>query len=149
MSSKLIESMIQNISFADAKPRRAKRQRKMSEVPTLSKELEEKEQWKPYPGDCRYTVSDMGRVKGTRGQLLRTPPNNAGYLVVGIGGLKLVHRVVLEAFVGPCPEGLEACHYNDEHSDNRLENLRWDTHESNVEDKKRNGKVNNGYTVKS
>lgn len=46
-----------------------------------------------------------------------------------------VHRLVLEAFVGPCPEGMEACHYPDnDRTNNRLENLRWDTHEKNAED---------------
>ena len=46
-----------------------------------------------------------------------------------------VHRLVLMAFVGECPSGMIACHNNGNHSDNRLENLRWDTPKSNEADK--------------
>lgn len=45
-----------------------------------------------------------------------------------------VHRLVLEAFVGPAPEGMEGCHNNGDPWDNRLENLRWDTHQANMAD---------------
>lgn len=51
-----------------------------------------------------------------------------------------VHRLVLTAFVGPCPDGLVCCHYNGNPSDNRLENLRWDTQLSNAADKRRHGR---------
>lgn len=50
-----------------------------------------------------------------------------------------VHRLVLETFVGPCPKGMQACHNNGVRTDNRLENLRWDTCKNNHEDKKRHG----------
>jgi hypothetical protein len=40
--------------------------------------------------------------------------------------------MVLFAFVGPCPEGMECCHENDVRDDNRIENLRWDTHANNL-----------------
>lgn len=53
---------------------------------------------------------------------------------------KLVHRLILETFVGPCPEGMESCHYNDVPFDNRLENLRWDTRSNNQKDAFRNGR---------
>ena len=52
---------------------------------------------------------------------------------------KQVHRLILETFVGPCPKGMECCHYNDVPSDNRLENLRWDTRSNNLRDSFRNG----------
>ena len=45
-----------------------------------------------------------------------------------------VHTLVLLAFVGPRPEGMEACHNNGTRIDNRLSNLRWDTHVGNVAD---------------
>ena len=36
-----------------------------------------------------------------------------------------VHRIILESFVGPCPDGEECCHNNGDSGDNRLENIRW------------------------
>ncbi len=50
-----------------------------------------------------------------------------------------VHRLVLEAFVGPRPEGLECCHEDGERTNNYLANLRWDTRASNDADKRRHG----------
>jgi hypothetical protein len=47
--------------------------------------------------------------------------------------------LVLEAFVGPCPDGLEACHWDDDPTNNRLSNLRWDTSIANKRDMARNG----------
>jgi hypothetical protein len=46
---------------------------------------------------------------------------------------------VLEAFVGPCPEGMQACHNNGNRLDNRLENLRWDTPSANQKDRIHHG----------
>jgi len=43
-----------------------------------------------------------------------------------------VHSLVLEAFVGPRPEGMDGCHENDVPWDNRLSNLKWDTHSAKV-----------------
>lgn len=62
---------------------------------------------------------------------------------------KAVHRLVLEAFVGPCPEGMEACHgpVNDA-SCNRLDNLRWGTKVSNSDDKKLSGTYLSGERIK-
>ncbi len=60
----------------------------------------------------------------------------------GRGGrrkLASVHRLVLEAFVGPCPEGLQARHLNDVPTDNRLVNLCWGTPHDNMMDRRRNG----------
>jgi hypothetical protein len=47
---------------------------------------------------------------------------------------QLVHRLILETFIGPAPEGLECCHNNGIPGDNRLSNLRWDTSSSNAAD---------------
>lgn len=44
-----------------------------------------------------------------------------------------MHRLVLEAFAGPCPEGLECCHNDGNPANNRLENLRWDTRQANMD----------------
>lgn len=51
-----------------------------------------------------------------------------------------VHTLVLEAFVGPCPEGMECCHEDGNPENNRVENLRWDTKQSNMDDREKHGK---------
>lgn len=67
------------------------------------------------------------------------PKNGLNYLQIGLCKNKKcyyrsVHRLVLETFVGPCPDDMEACHNNGDKQDNRLSNLRWDTHSSNIID---------------
>lgn len=74
-----------------------------------------------------------------------TPQTNTwGYSHVALsdgqaGKTITIHSLVLAAFVGPCPPGMEACHYNGNRQDNRLENLRWDTPSSNADDRRRHG----------
>lgn len=50
-----------------------------------------------------------------------------------------IHRLLLETFVSPCPEGMEACHNNGNQFDNRLSNLRWDTPSNNTKDAIKHG----------
>ena len=45
-----------------------------------------------------------------------------------------VHRLILEAFVGPCPLGMECCHNDGNPANNNASNLRWDTRKSNHRD---------------
>lgn len=112
--------------------------------------------WKPIPGyEGRYEVSNQGRVRSLdrtvpgkdgrvtffKGRELQPWVSNGGHLVVGLGRNRreYVHRLVLFAFVGPCPAGMEACHINDCPADNRVVNLRWDTRSENGLDRRRNG----------
>lgn len=119
----------------------------------------EGEIWIPVVGfEGYYEVSDQGRVRSVE----RTVPANTGtrlvpstiltpwvdpkgYCTVGLGkpGQKAktlrVHRIVLEAFVGPRPSQLEACHGNGDPADNRRSNLRWDTHSANNLDRVKHG----------
>ena len=53
----------------------------------------------------------------------------------------LVHRLVLLAFVGPCPPGMETCHKDGNSLNNKLTNLRWDTPKSNTEDRRKHGRL--------
>jgi len=63
-----------------------------------------------------------------------------GYLTVSAKRVrKLSHRAVLEAFIGQCPQGMEACHENGIRSDNRRVNLRWDTRKNNSADRYKHG----------
>lgn len=105
-----------------------------------------------FPG---YAVSTDGRVWSCRRKIRpgqKTQPMIEDWQEVQPGRLRTGHRVlhalkrttlvsrlILEAFIGPCPEGLEACHRNDDPTDDRLENLRWDTHRSKMRDMVRNG----------
>lgn len=51
-----------------------------------------------------------------------------------------VHRVVLLAFVGPCPPGMVCRHFPDpSHRNNRLDNLSWGTHKENADDRVAHG----------
>lgn len=75
---------------------------------------------------------------------LKQKKTKYGYMTVvlladGIRHDKRVHRLVLEAFIGPALDGLFACHENGVRDDNRIENLRWDTPAANQLDRNRHG----------
>lgn len=101
------------------------------------------EQWRTVPGFPKYEVSDAGHVRGPRGVMTpRMHPR--GWLRVNLqrnGGRRtfLIHRLMLEAFVGPRPNGMECRHLNGCKTDNRLTNLCWGTTKENVEDAIRDG----------
>lgn len=119
-------------------------------------------EWRPVPGFPGYLVSDDGRVKsvarytkrhdypvfvGERELSLRVRYRRGNRPVCvlvtlckdGVPSDHRVHRLVLGAFVGPCPDGMEGCHSNGDPTDNRLANLRWDTREENLRDMDRHG----------
>ncbi len=113
------------------------------------------EKWKVVPGFPDYEVSTLGRLRSIRrrrgvklrvakGWVVRKP----GYPMAIKVGLRRdgrtfefrLHRLILMTFVGPCPKGMEACHNDGNPLNNRLENLRWDTHSANMQDCIRHGK---------
>lgn len=115
------------------------------------------ETWLPVPGFEFYEASDLGRVrsvdrnvasrwgtpKRVKGRVLKQVKTGR-YLAVtlyqdGQPSAMLVHRLVLLAFVGPCPEGLACLHYDDDGRNNNLGNLRWGTPSENAHDCIRNG----------
>lgn len=55
-----------------------------------------------------------------------------------------VHTLILEMFIGPCPEKMEACHIDGNKLNNRSDNLRWDTHKNNIADRTKHGTVARG-----
>ena len=72
-----------------------------------------------------------------------------GYPVIAMwannkGVTKTVHRLVLEAFVGPCPDGMEALHADGTRTNNSLSNLRWGTRSENVQDAIAHGTATSG-----
>ena len=67
-------------------------------------------------------------IKNRPQKIMKPYINKSGYCGITLrrgGGdvMILVHRLVLESFVGQCPKGMECCHYNGIRDDNRLENL--------------------------
>jgi hypothetical protein len=51
----------------------------------------------------------------------------------------LAHRLVLQTFVGPCPEGMECRHLDGNASNNRVSNLAWGTAVENAADRRMHG----------
>ena len=116
------------------------------------------ERWLPVPDwEGLYEVSDQGRVRSLdrlsangrklKGRPLKSAADRAGYRLVWLHRnsqrrMFILHRLVLLAFVGPCPEGMEGCHDNGDPGDNRLSNLRWDTKSANCLQKVEHGTHN-------
>lgn len=57
---------------------------------------------------------------------------------------RFVHLLVLYAFKGPCPEGLQGRHLNGNRLDCRADNLAWGTVQENHDDKQRHGTTARG-----
>lgn len=110
--------------------------------------------WRIVPRFPSYDVDQFGNVRSRRRRTIKLlkPWCLKGYSYVtltndeGIAH-RGVHQLVLDAFVGPCPEGMEACHEDGIKTNNGVRNLRWGTHKSNVDDMRRHGslKLNKGY----
>ena len=124
-----------------------------------------KQEWRPIPGyEGRYDISNDGEVRSwvqqgcasrlsdlvAKARILRQGVMPKGYRLVALtdGAMKAktyrVHRLVLLAFVGPCPEGMEASHLNGDSSDNRIENLAWEPSKKNHARKKLHGTYKTG-----
>lgn len=118
------------------------------------------EQWRIIPGLSNYyEASDTGRIRSTdrfvngfsakankpvmmkRSQtILSQNKRGAGYFYVCVcvdGAMRKeqVHKLVLMAFVGERPNGLQACHCDGNPSNNNIDNLRWDTPKNNQNDR--------------
>jgi hypothetical protein len=108
------------------------------------------DQWETIPSYPGYEVSSTGFVRSKRtGKVLafNTKRGNHPYQRVhlchnGKSRYLLVHRLVLEAFVGPCPDGKQALHLDNNPKNNHLTNLRWGTVEENHSTINRRGGAN-------
>ena len=117
-----------------------------------------KEEWRPITGyEGCYEVSNFGRVRSLtrllpfgggvglrQGRTCKPETCHAGHRRIrlhkeGRGARFFVHRLVLGAFVGPCPIGMEAAHNDNDPTNNKVSNLRWDTRSGNHQDKHKFG----------
>lgn len=57
---------------------------------------------------------------------------------------RTIHRLVLETYVGPCPEGMEARHLDGDSKNNKVENLIWGTPKENQQDRFSHGTDSQG-----
>lgn len=119
------------------------------------------ERWMPVVGyEGLYSISDIGRVRAepklvhhrdgrvcSRKQKLMRPAPSRLYLYLSVRLLgadgrystHYVHTLVLEAFGGRRPHGMEVCHCDGDRQNNRFTNLRWDTRSGNHADKNAHG----------
>lgn len=116
------------------------------------------EEWRDIPGyEGYYQVSNLGRVrsldrvvtrsgfdKRLKGKILLGRVVDYGRIIVSLskGGVvrrRKVHSLVMEAFVGPYPDGLEIRHLDGDPSNNCIDNLRYGTSKENARDKLRHG----------
>jgi hypothetical protein len=116
------------------------------------------EQWlsvKNYEG--LYEISNMGRIRtyynqgrkkiDIRPRLVDPYINRYGYKRIMFYAKhkgfkpanKAICRMVLETFIGNCPIGMEASHLDGIRSNDKLDNLIWETHLENEQRKTRQG----------
>jgi hypothetical protein len=85
--------------------------------------------WEPVPGFSSYEASTRGQVRSVdrtlpdgrrrKGQPIATRVSNKGYVLLnmtdnhGVKQTRTLHTIVLAAFAGECPPGMEARHYDD------------------------------------
>jgi hypothetical protein len=96
------------------------------------------EEWRPVVGfEGFYEVSDLGQVR----RVGRIADAQVGRILAARGGLYQsvmfgpynhptqhnIHRLVAEAFLGPCPAGHECNHIDGIKTHNRFTNLEWVT----------------------
>jgi hypothetical protein len=111
------------------------------------------ENWKPVIGfEFFYSVSISGQVRSLRqSKIMRPSTSNTGgypmyvFTVQGKRTGKYAHQMVMEAFVGPCPEGMEVRHLDGDASNPALfspsgeRRLAWGTKSENNFDEVRHG----------
>lgn len=113
------------------------------------------ENWKPIPGlETFFVVSDRGNVgilvagrNGDEIKLINPHLNEGGYKVASFPNLHpkkrhyLVHYLVMLAFVGERPEGMQVNHKNAKKIDNRLSNLEYCTRQENIDHARKMGRL--------
>jgi len=106
--------------------------------------IEEQEEWRVIEDFPDYAVSNWGRVKriatgqGARIRILRSGIDSRGYSMVGLHKnkrlyTKLIHHLVLNAFIGKRKDKKFQCNHIDGNKQNNfISNLEWTTPSENV-----------------
>ena len=106
-----------------------------------------KERWASILGHPNYEVSNLGRVRGVHGLITLFVACGYRFFRVYRGKEKplnlKVHREVLRAFKGSCPNKF-ALHKDGNALNNHVDNLRWGDAFDNATDKKRHGREPQG-----
>ena len=118
------------------------------------------EEWRDVMGyEGSYKISSLGRLwsvprkdasgRDIGGHMMSPRIDRSGYRCVvlcvnGIVSSVKIHRLVLEAFVGPCPDGHEAMHLDGNPGINQLDNLEYGTPSENSQMKLDHGTDNRG-----
>ena len=120
--------------------------------------------WKPVPGFHGYEVSDAGEVRSWKrgGHVPLSSPKHGGWWLIrrpsfhgggyplvtlrrdGRTFIRYVHGLVLLAFKGPAPDGMECLHRDGDPKNNALANLRWGTAKENAADRDNHGRTVRG-----
>src|ERR1700677_3124394 len=102
--------------------------------------------WRPVASvKNMYEASSYGHIRNARtGKLLAGWLNEDGYrrVTLKVDGKRrnaYVHRLIAEAFIGPCPEGEQVRHWDGNPDNNKLDNLLYGTPSENVLDTVRYG----------
>lgn len=112
--------------------------------------------WKNVPGFPGYFVTNAGAILGPSRNVLKPMASEDGHLYILIPKARkitvrklFIHRAVLLAFVGPCPEGMECRHLDGDPSNNVVDNLAWGTQLENAADRVRHGRAPRGEQSKT
>lgn len=130
------------------------------------------EKWKPIPEyGGLYEASSLGRIRSVdrivstysararrpaqqrrKGRILALSVGPHGYLLVclsknGKAKTRRVNVLVCSAFHGPRAEGEFACHNDGNKTNNRPDNLRWDTPKANQADRHMHGTALAGEAI--
>lgn len=111
-----------------------------------------KEEWKKSPSFPGYEASSLGEVRSViqlkdriKKTVLIGRDNGRGYLLVhmmvnGKRTGRCIHRVVADAFIGPCPDGREVNHIDCDKLNNLPSNLEYVTRGRNIAHAYANGR---------
>lgn len=107
------------------------------------------EEWRPVPSYPGYQASSRGRVRSAYMILEGGHRNKFGHLylapsVNGVQRAEAAHRMVCEAFHGPCPPKHECRHLDGDARNNEPANLAWGTKLQNQRDRIAHGTSNTG-----